>query len=304
MAIVLEQQTDERFLGTGAITEFNMVTTIPAGSNGLLVLVSWLNDVPETITSIIWDPEGQDEALSLVGVYFEADDSRVEAWYLHTPTVGASKNVEVIFSAAPLSTTDIIVDAFALSGAHATAAIRQYAGEAGATLLSLDAVLSSAVSGDFIAAAATIEASATSDWDSSTITITEVYVDAANPSHNHGYGYADGAGETLTITWSTADHCAMIAVAIIPGITTTYEISGITKDKDGVALGSCLCFLCKDNGDNTIDFIEYQLSNASTGAYAFTGLIDDDSAYLVIAWKDLATHVFDVTDFILTPIEE
>lgn len=83
----------------------------------------------------------------------------------------------------------------------------------------------------------------------------------------------------------------------------TYKLDGITKDKDGVALGSCLCFLVKDNGDNTFTWLDYQLSNGS-GVYSFTGISDNDAAYQVIAWKDDTPHVFDVTDHVLQPVAE
>jgi hypothetical protein len=306
MAIVLEQQTDEEFLGNGATTEFNMVHTVPASSARLLlVLVSWLNDDLEDISSITWDPEGVDQALTEIASYQTADDSRVKAYFLTAPIAGSAKNVEVIFDAAPLSTSSIIVDAYALSGVDQTSPIRDEAGEGLDTSIDINSVLSAAVSGDFIATCNVIENATTGDLDDSTISMTTVFSGGSisNVEHVHGYGSADGAGETITCTWGTADHTAGMAVAVAP-ISITYEISGITKDKDGVALGSCLCFLCKDNGDNTADFIAYVLSNASTGAYAFTGLTDDGPNYFVIAWKDLATHVFDVTDFILTPVEE
>ena len=95
--------------------------------------------------------------------------------------------------------------------------------------------------------------------------------------------------------------------AFTPKITTialTYKIDGITKDKDGTALGSCHTFLVKDNLDDTYTYKAYQLSNSSTGAYSFTGLVDNDANYQVIAWKDDTPHVFDVTDHILTPVAE
>lgn len=306
MAIALEQQTDEEFLGTGAITEFNMIHSVPSSSSRLLlVLVSWLNDDLEDISSIIWDPESANEALTEIASYQTADDSRVKAYYLIAPTVGASKNVEVIFSAAPLATASIIVDAFSLSGVDQTSPIRDEAGEGLATSATITAVLSAALSGDFIASANVIENGTVGDFDSSTITMTITFTGGSlsTVKHLHGYGSADGAGETIVCTWGTADHTAGMAVAVAP-VDITYKLEGITKDKDGVALGSCPCFLCKDNGDNTLSFVDYVLSNASTGAYSFTGLEDNDSAYLVIAWKDLATHVFDVTDFILTPVVE
>jgi len=92
--------------------------------------------------------------------------------------------------------------------------------------------------------------------------------------------------------------------AIEFAITTTYKVEGITKDNAGSALGSCKCFLVKDNGDDTYTFLAYQLSNSSTGAYSFTGLTDSSSVYQVIAWKDDSPHVFDVTDHVLVPVEE
>jgi len=74
-------------------------------------------------------------------------------------------------------------------------------------------------------------------------------------------------------------------------------ISGITKDKDGNALGSCHCYLAEDNGDNTLTYIDYVLSNATTGAYSF--IAPHGGQFLTVAWKDDTPHVFDVTDHVL-----
>lgn len=84
----------------------------------------------------------------------------------------------------------------------------------------------------------------------------------------------------------------------------TYKITGVTKDIHGNILGSCECYLVKDNLDNTFTFKAYQLSNAGTGVYTFTGLTDNDANYQVIAWKDDTPHVFDVTDWVITPEAE
>ena len=107
--------------------------------------------------------------------------------------------------------------------------------------------------------------------------------------------YWTGSDSTYTRSMYTR---TMIAIR---EISATYKLEGITKDKDGVALGSCKCFLVKDNGDDTYQFIAYQLSNAVTGAYSFIGILDNDPNYQVIAWKDDTPHVFDVTDHDLTP---
>jgi len=82
-----------------------------------------------------------------------------------------------------------------------------------------------------------------------------------------------------------------------------YKVEGITKDKNGNVLGSCLCFLCKDNQDNSCSYIAYVLSDSVTGVYSFTGLSDNDLQYFVISWKDNTPHVFDVTDHVLQPVE-
>lgn len=86
--------------------------------------------------------------------------------------------------------------------------------------------------------------------------------------------------------------------------TATYKLEGFTKNNDGGVEVSCKCFLVKDNGDNTFTEIAYQLSNGVTGAYSFTGILDNDPAYQVISWKDGSPNIFDVTDHVLTPVIE
>ena len=83
-------------------------------------------------------------------------------------------------------------------------------------------------------------------------------------------------------------------------VTTSYTLSGVTKDKDGATLASCKCFLVKDNLDQTLSFIDYALSDGS-GNYEFVGVPDTDAQYIVVAWKDDSPHVFDVTDHVLQP---
>jgi len=84
----------------------------------------------------------------------------------------------------------------------------------------------------------------------------------------------------------------------------TYKLDGVTYDKDGSVLGSVECYLYKDNGDNTLTWLAYQLSNISTGVYSFTGLVDGGAVYLVVFFKDDTPHVMDVTDHNLTPVAE
>jgi hypothetical protein len=307
MAVQVEQQTDEEFAGNGSTVEFNMSHSVPPVivSGLLLVLVSWLNDDLEDISSITWDPDGADEPLTEIASYQAADDSRVKAYYFIGPTIGLDNDIEVIFSAAPLSGSSIVVDAYSLSGVHQTEPIRDYDGEGHDTSATITAVLDAAVDGDFIASCNVIENPTTGDFDSSTISMTITFSGGAEAGveHLHGYGGADGAGETIVCTWGTADHTAGMAVAIAQAVGDTYKIEGVTKNLAGAALGSCHCFLVKHTG-GAMTFIDYVLSNASTGAYSFTGIVDEDPNYLVIAWKDDAPHVFDATDYVLTPVIE
>jgi hypothetical protein len=83
-------------------------------------------------------------------------------------------------------------------------------------------------------------------------------------------------------------------------VTTSYVLSGVTYDDDGATLGTCKCFLVKDNQDQTLSFVDYVQSDAN-GNYEFTGVPDNDAQYLVVAWKDDTPHVFDVSDHVLQP---
>ena len=81
--------------------------------------------------------------------------------------------------------------------------------------------------------------------------------------------------------------------------TTVYEIAGVTKDQSGAPLGGCQVFLLRDNGDNTLAFLEHSVSDPVTGAYAFQGGGYGTANHLVLAWKDDAPHVFDCSDHVL-----
>ena len=80
----------------------------------------------------------------------------------------------------------------------------------------------------------------------------------------------------------------------------TYQITGVTKDNAGSPLASCEVFLVKDEGSNVFSFKAHTTSDG-TGNYTFTNIIDNDANYQLIAWKDDAPHVFDVTDWVIQP---
>lgn len=126
---------------------------------------------------------------------------------------------------------------------------------------------------------------------------------AKGPYDLSSYGNSDFKVRLRIVTGGTAyqNDFSWDEVRIYGDEKVQYYVSGITKDKNGNILGSCECHLLKDNLDNTLTFVGYVLSNATTGAYSFT-VWDNDAQYLVVSWKDDTPHVFDVTDHVLQPI--
>lgn len=81
---------------------------------------------------------------------------------------------------------------------------------------------------------------------------------------------------------------------------TTLALAGVTKDKDGVALGSCevaLFQVVSQGPPSTYSYIEPQTSNAVTGAYSFT--VFGGIEFMVYSIKDDTPHVFDASDNVL-----
>ena len=105
-------------------------------------------------------------------------------------------------------------------------------------------------------------------------------------------------GGTITTCFNWVTSVASATVIGTGGQSLT--VAGITKDKDGVALGSCDCYLFRDNGNNTSTYLQHQQSNAVTGAYSFT--VYAGSTYFVVAFKSGATPLMDVTYRTLTAV--
>ena len=97
---------------------------------------------------------------------------------------------------------------------------------------------------------------------------------------------------------SNNDEWCGATIALRPG--TPYEISGVTRDAAGDPLGSCDVYLVKDQGSDVFAYVDYQLSNASTGAFTFT-TPDNDPNYQIIAFKDGSPNLMDCTEWTITP---
>lgn len=81
--------------------------------------------------------------------------------------------------------------------------------------------------------------------------------------------------------------------------TTTYTVSGVTRDVSGNVLGGCTVSLFKSGGSGVYTYVGTSTSDGTTGAYSFT-TADNDPAYMVVARLAGSPNVFDVTDH-LTP---
>jgi hypothetical protein len=120
-------------------------------------------------------------------------------------------------------------------------------------------------------------------------------------------GFADrlsttNANVTVEATVASQNRAAAASFEVLAAAVVTYNLSGITKDNSGTALGGCECFLLKDNQNDTLTFKQHTTSHATTGVYMFSGIEDGDAQYLVYAYKDSTPHVFDVTDHVLDPV--
>jgi len=109
--------------------------------------------------------------------------------------------------------------------------------------------------------------------------------------------------EFRIVETGTSNVYATLAGTVIT--VTVGDLTGITKDNDGVALGSCFVALFKktEGGGPPHDyvFVSSQTSNASTGAYTFSNQ-PIAREYFVYSIKEDTPHVFDATDDVLTPV--
>ena len=85
----------------------------------------------------------------------------------------------------------------------------------------------------------------------------------------------------------------------------TYKITGTTYDNVGDILGGCDCYLLKYNsGTDIFTQVDFVTSNASTGAYSFTAMADNDPYYAVAFYLSGTPDLFDITDRNLIPVLE
>jgi hypothetical protein len=79
--------TDTR--ADSATTNDNSTLTVGSGSNRALIVFVTHNNVAITAETVVWDPAGANQALTLIGTQLEAiDNTRVSIYGLVNPTSG------------------------------------------------------------------------------------------------------------------------------------------------------------------------------------------------------------------------
>lgn len=268
-----------------------------SGTNKLAVLlVGWLNSGDtSSVTSVTIGADTFEQ----LGTIQNDDDSRTEIWYKKNPTNVSGGTWTCTFNETlPAGVAGAIMLTY--SGVDQVSTFGVFSSVIGngsnprelSMFCAADDYLVATVMGETIASITTLSPASQ-------------YYTAASSGDAVAASYYIAVGSSFTFQWNFGSdyHWCACGVAI-KAIGISYKLEGITYDKNGSVLGSCKCFLFKDNQDNTLTYVDYALSDAGTGAYSFTGLGDNDAQYIVVAWKDDSPHVFDVTDYVLQPVVE
>jgi len=240
MAISILNQSDNVYADPG--TSFALTHTVSVGGELLLVLIGYENEDFETISSVVWDAVGANEALTEIGSgHTTADDATVHAFYIVNPTAGASKLITVTLSGS-LDAAGSSIVAFTLDGVNTSSPIRDEAGDAQQTVNTLSATVTPIVSGDFLAVHANQENTGqTMDYDNSTftVTLTQDNVDPGTaPTFHSGYGTADATTETAQVDSTISEHMAMQIVAIAQAASSSSSSSSVSSSSSSSSLSS------------------------------------------------------------------
>lgn len=115
-----------------------------------------------------------------------------------------------------------------------------------------------------------------------------------------------GGTGTSTTTLGVSEAWGTFTIAINP-ILTTYKLEGDVRDLNLATVGTVRCVLLKHDGaaeaSRIYEVIDHVNANGS-GLYSFTGIIDNDSRYMVVAYNDEATDRRGCTNDDLTPVIE
>lgn len=278
-----------------------LTRTCSAGSNRLIVcfVTSEASDPAATAISIGGE-SGEQISGSPVAAGSGTTQQTVSGWIIKEAAIAARGNdtITITFTTGP---TTVSIQAAVFAGVDQTTPIVEYQEDYSdvATpnpITTVDIDVSS--TNNYVVACGGMGNDGTAAWQADLTEQTELSINTTAAS---SVGEADPGSTgniSVELTWTTPNRQAIMSIEI--GATAGYELNGVTKDNDGSTLATCECFCFKDNGDNTLTFVGYDQSDGS-GNYTIPGIEDNDSAYLVYAYKDDTPHVMDVTDHVLQP---
>jgi hypothetical protein len=103
-------------LSTGAFTVGSETDKV------LVALIHWNTPAGETLSNVVWDAAGVNEALTKVGATFSSGNNRIECWRKINPSAGTSKVVTATWSGSTIGSQG--VGAALFSGADQTTPVQ------------------------------------------------------------------------------------------------------------------------------------------------------------------------------------
>jgi len=281
------------------------LSTVSAGTSRLIVCFVTSEAADPVATAIsIGGQSGEQISGSPIFAGSGTTQQTVSGWIIKEAAIAAKSNniITITFTTQP---TTVSITAAVFDGVDQTTPIGEYQEDYTDTadpnpITTVDITVDSV--DNYVVACGGMGNDGTAAWAAPLTERTEVSM-ATTATSSVGDLDPSGTGNTtVELTWTTPNRSAIMSIEI-QTIQGAYKLEGVTNDKTGSTLGTCKCFLFKDNQDNTLTYVTYDESDGS-GNYSFTGISDNDAQYLVVAWKDNTPHVFDVTDHVLQPVAE
>lgn len=208
MTIAIDNTTTDTIANTESGVTFSHTVTAVGQNLLLVVAVHILNNNSEEVVSITYDGE----SLTLLDAYDEGTDSRVELWYLYSPSTGAN-NVVVTTDTLDGANSAAVVSAVSFTGAHQAEAfgtvVKNNSTDEGDTGEGTVTVSTSA--GEYVLGICTAN-----NGGPFTSSGTEQY-DTSSGNCDGVMSYdTDASSVTLTWTLATSSDWAAMAVAVAP----------------------------------------------------------------------------------------
>ncbi len=288
MAVAIANTTTGNSTTPGSAWDTSVVRASGEGFVvGVLYAYQWA--APDSITSIVWDPSGDNQSMTQIGTatQMNGENRYMAMYYLAAPTTAKTGNVRVNFSGSINDHVAIIVRH--VTGHDTGSMVRDYAATFGES--AAPSVTTTSQSGDLVI-------------DMMAFRLDEVYLTADSPQANSAktsvitwrtLGSSTKAGaSSVTMSWTSSGGSydwAIKAASIAPGVAVPTAPSGTTAGN--LTANSASISWTDDSSDETGFKVRYTPSpyssnttaTASVAAspYVITGLTDNTSYKAAVA---------------------